>query len=136
MTDDTEIDTPTDEPANDLAGRLRDSEEDDEITLHLDDGTEVTVSVVRSLYLPSSVREGIAGGSLRHAVRTDEETAERLGLPSREGLIAAEELERDAWNRPRISFYDLVVQTDDEGNEYDDYGQLRRTNEIARLGAS
>lgn len=134
MTDDTESDTQTDEQtANDLAGRLRDSETDDELTLRLDDSTELGVSIVRSLFLPSSVREDVAGGSLRHAVRTDEETAERLGLPSRGGLIAAEELERDAWNRPQISFYNLVRKTDDEGEEFDDYGDVGRTDEIAAV---
>lgn len=100
MTDDTETDTTDEQSPDQLAGWLRDID-NDEITLRLDDGTEADVSVVRSLYLPHSVNTDIGGGSLRHAVRTSEDTAERLGLPSRRGLIAAEERDRGSWTRPR-----------------------------------
>jgi hypothetical protein len=133
---DTETTTADDgQPANELVARLRESETDDELSLRLDDGTEIGVSIVRSLYLPDSVREGVAGGSLRHAVRTSEQAVERLGLPSREGLIAAEETESASWTRPRIDFYDLVTETDD-GEAHDDYGDVQRSDEIAGIASS
>jgi hypothetical protein len=133
MTDDTETDTTDEQSPDQLAGWLRDID-NDEITLRLDDGTEADVSVVRSLYLPHSVNTDIGGGSLRHAVRTSEDTAERLGLPSRRGLIAAEERDRGSWTRPRISFYDLVTAIDEAGDEYDDCGAVERTEGIAAIG--
>ena len=134
MTDDTETDTTNEQSPNQLAGRLRDTDNDDEITLRLDDGTQIEVSVIRSLYLPHSVNTDIEGGSLRHAVRTSEDTAERLGLPSRRGLIAAEEGDRGSWTRARIDFYDLVTATDEAGDEYDDCGAVERTEGIAAIG--
>ena len=63
-------------------------------------------------------------------MRTSEDTAERLGLPSRRGLIAAEERDRGSWTRPRIDFYDLATA----GDEYDDYGAVERTEGIAAIG--
>lgn len=67
-------------------------------------------------------------------MRTSEDTAERLGLPSRRGLIAAEERDRGSWTRPRIDFYDLVTAIDEAGDEYDDCGAVERTEGIAAVG--
>lgn len=144
MTDDNDRDTdrdveadPTSEeqPANDVTEALLDREEGEELSLSLADGTEIRVSVVRAMYLPDSSHDAIGGGSLRHAVRASEEAADRLDLPSREGLVAAEEHDPGAWCRPRLEFYDLVTVTDDDGEEYDDYGGVQRTHEITAATA-
>lgn len=134
MTDVTETDTTDGEQtANDVTQQLLDTKDGDEISLRLADETEIRVSVVRALSLPDSVQESIEGGSLRHAVRTTERAVKRLDLPSREGLISAEEPETGSWNRPRLGFYDLVTKTDDDGNEHDDYGEQQQIYEIARI---
>lgn len=133
MIDDTATNTTEEQTTNNLTDHLLDP--DEEISLRLDDGAEIRVSIVRSLHLPDSVRDGIDGGSLRHTVRTTEQAAEHLDLPSREGLISAEEPDVGSWNRPRIGFYDLVTKTDDDGNAYDDYGDLQRTHEITDINS-
>lgn len=134
MTDVTETNTADGEQtANNVTQHLLDRGDNDEISLLLADNEELSVSVVRSLYLPDSVRNGVEGGSLRYAVRATDRAADRLDLPSQEGLISAEQPETGSWNRPQLGFYDLVSKTDDAGNEYDDYGELLRTYEIAAI---
>lgn len=135
MTDDTATNTTEEQTTNDPMDHLLDRDDGEEISLLLDDGAEIRVSVVRSLHLPDSVRDGVEGGSLRHTVQATEQAAERLDLPSREGLISAEEPESGSWNRPHIGFYDLVTKTDDDGNAYDDYGDLQRTHEITDINS-
>lgn len=134
MTEITETNTTDGEQtANHVAQHLLDVEDGDEVSLVLTDDTEIDVSVVRSLYLPDSVQDNTEGGSLRYAVRTTDRAANRLDLPSQEGLISTEEPEIGSWNCPRLRFYDLVTKIDDAGNEHDDYGKQQRTYEIAGI---
>lgn len=107
---------------DEIADRLLERTDDDELVLHLEDGTELPVSIRRPLYLPSSVQEGVEGGSVRYSVLADEEAVERLELPAREGVIAAEELEADSWTRSRVEFHERV---DD-----DEFGDLERSEEL------
>lgn len=136
MTEITETNTTDGEQtANRVTQYLLDVENGDELSLVLTDDTEIDVSVVRSLYLPDSVQDNTAGGSLRYAVRTTDRAVNRLDLPSQEGLISTEEPEIGSWNRPRLGFYDLVAKIDDDGNEHDDYGKQQRSYEIAGIAS-
>ncbi len=133
MSDDTTTDMINNSQTPDaITNCLLQRDHGDEVILCLDEDTEIPVSIVRSLYLPDSVRDGVAGGSLRYPVRTTDRTVERLGLPSPEGLISAEQ-PHGSWNRPRLGVYDLVTRNGGDGNEYDDYGDLRRSYEITAI---
>jgi hypothetical protein len=107
---------------DEIADRLLRKTDDDEIVLHLEDETEVPVSIRRPLHLPSSVQGGVEGGSLRYSVLADEDAVERLELPGREGVVAAEELEAGSWNRSRLEFHEQFDE--------DEFGELERSDEL------
>lgn len=119
---------------NEITEELLDKIDGDEIALYLDDDTELSVSIRRPLYLPSSVNEEVEGGSLRYSVEADDETIEQFDLPSKEGLIAAEEIDDGSWNRSRIEFRDAMTETNDDGDEYIEFGDLAMSREIKAVG--
>lgn len=134
MSDDvTDAVTVAEQPPNEIAEHLLDADDGEEIALRVDGGMELVVSVTRSLHLRRSVRDGVDGGSLRYAVEANDGVAERLDLPSPAGLIAAQEVETGSWNRSRIGFYELVTRTDDDGDEFRDYGEQVRSYEITAV---
>lgn len=117
---------------NEIAAELRDTVDGDDLVLHLEDDTEVQVSVRRPLYLPSSVHDEVDGGSLRYTIEADEQAVERLDLPGREGLIAAEEVEDGSWNRSRVEFHEVVSEPDDEDDDRE-FGDLAMSREIKAI---
>lgn len=119
------------QPPNEIAEQLLEKQTGDELVLHVDEGTELSASVVRPLHLPSSVQDGVDGASLRYAVEADEQAAEELGLSGREGVIAAEEVESGSWNRSRVQFYEVV--SDDGGDDRDEFGDLEQSLEIVAI---
>ena len=109
--------TPDSQDPDEIAEELLDKQDGEEVVLHLDDGTELPVSVRRPLHLPSSVDDDVDGGSLRYAVEADDDAVNRLDLPDPEGLVAAEEVDGDSWNRSRVEFRE-VEQSDDDTKEF------------------
>ena len=114
---------------DEIAEELLDKIDGDELVLHLDDGTELPVSVRRPLHLPSSVDDDVAGGSLRYAVEADEEAVDQLDLPDREGLIAAEEVDGGSWTRSRVEFRE-VEASDDDTKEFGDVTMAREIEAV------
>ncbi|RKD85915.1 hypothetical protein [Halopiger aswanensis] len=96
-----------------IAEVLLDKQDGEKIVLHLDDGTELPVSIRRPLHLPSSVDDDVDGGSLRYAVEADDDAVNRLDLPDPEGLVAAEEVAGGSWNRSRVEFREIEHSEDD-----------------------
>ena len=114
---------------NEIAAELLDTIDGDDVVLYLDDGTELPVSVRRPLHLPSSVDDDVEGGSLRYSVEADEDALERLDLPDREGLIAAEEVEDGSWTRSRVEFRE-VTESDDDQKEFGDVAMSREVEAV------
>lgn len=121
--------TDTQQP-NEITEELLDAIDGDRLTIFLEDGTELSVSVRRPLHLPHSVDESFEGGSLRYSVEATDETVDELDLPAREGLIAAEEIERGSWSRSRIEFREVVSETDEDVEKF---GDAVLSNEIAAV---
>lgn len=122
--------TPERQDPNEIADELLEKIDDDDLVLYLDDDTALPVSIRRPLHLPSSVHEGVEGGSLRYAVEARADAADRLNLPAREGLIAAEEVEEGTWNRSRIEFHEATGDDDAEA-----FGDLALSREIRAVDA-
>lgn len=107
---------------DEIVDRLLRKTDDDELVVYLDDETELPVSIRRPLHLPSSVQEGVEGGSVRYSVLADEDAVEQLDLPAREGVIAAEELEAGSWSRSRLEFHEQFDE--------DEFGELERSEDV------
>lgn len=123
---------------DEIAAQLLERTAGDEVVLQVSgpetgDGSTIRASIRRPLHLPSSVDEGVDGGSLRFAIEADEETIDRFGLPQCEGVIAAEEVEPGSWNRSRVQFFEVVDEGD--ADEPAAFGDQVLSEEVAAVDA-
>ncbi|ARS88347.1 hypothetical protein [Natrarchaeobaculum aegyptiacum] len=134
----TTPDEPTQTP-DEIAAQLLERTAGDEVVLKLSgpettaDESTIRASIRRPLHLPSSVDEGVDGGSLRFAIEAGAETIERLELPECEGVIAAEEIDHGSWNRSRVQFYEVADAGDQD--EPTEFGEQVLSETIAAIDA-